>query len=189
MTKTCYIRLHFSLSKIEERYCYSTLELSSIYNYCLFFVLSCFICVRLFVTLWTVVRQAPLSMGFSRQECWGGLPRPPPGDLLAPGIKPTSLMSPAVAGRFFTTSTTWEPCALFTGGYVEAWSRERKSCWTQEPGRQPRVQHCRLGGVQRTPRIRDFYSRTRSLMPAAPTSQEPECVQRPRFSSPTPTLT
>ena len=45
-------------------------------------------CVRLFVTLWTVAHQAPLSMGFSRQECWSGLPFPSPGDLRYPGIKP-----------------------------------------------------------------------------------------------------
>ena len=52
--------------------------------------------------------QGPLSMGFSRQEYWSGLPFPPPGDLLDPGIKPAPLMSPAWAGRFFATSTTWE---------------------------------------------------------------------------------
>ena len=46
---------------------------------------------------------APLSMGFSRQEYWGGLPRPPLGDFPHPGIKPTSITSPALAGRFFTT--------------------------------------------------------------------------------------
>ena len=46
--------------------------------------------VQLFVTLWTVALQAPLSMGFSRQEYWGGLPCPPPGDLPDPGIKPAS---------------------------------------------------------------------------------------------------
>ena len=59
-------------------------------------------------TLWTVARQAPLSMGFSRQEYWSGLPFPPPGDLPDPGIKPESLMSPALAGGFFTSSTAWE---------------------------------------------------------------------------------
>ncbi|ELR59872.1 hypothetical protein M91_19863, partial [Bos mutus] len=48
--------------------------------------------------------QAPLSMGFSRQEYWSGLPYPPPGDLPNPRIKPMSLMSPALAGGFFTTS-------------------------------------------------------------------------------------
>ena len=50
------------------------------------------------VTPWTVVHQAPLSMGFSRQEYWSGLPCPPPGDLPDPGIKPASLMSSAFAG-------------------------------------------------------------------------------------------
>ena len=53
--------------------------------------------------------QAPLSMGFSRQEYWSGLPCPTPGDLPDPGIEPESLTSPALAGRFFTTSATWEP--------------------------------------------------------------------------------
>ena len=52
--------------------------------------------------------QAPLSMGFSRQEYWSGLPCPPPGDLPDPGIKPISLMFPALAGRFFTASAAWE---------------------------------------------------------------------------------
>ena len=48
--------------------------------------------------------QAPLSMGFSRQEYWSGLPFPSPGDLPNPEIIPTSLMSPALAGGFYTTS-------------------------------------------------------------------------------------
>ena len=64
--------------------------------------------VQLFVTPWTVAHQAPLSMGFSRQEYWSGLPHPAPGDLPNPGIEPTSLTSLALAGRFFTTSTTWK---------------------------------------------------------------------------------
>ena len=46
--------------------------------------------------LWTVAHQAPLSMGFSRQECWSGLPCPPPGDLPEPGIELASLASPAL---------------------------------------------------------------------------------------------
>ena len=65
------------------------------------------------VTPWTVARQAPLSMGFSRQEYWSGLPFPPPGDLPDPGIKPRSLMSPALAGGFFTTSATWEALNMY----------------------------------------------------------------------------
>ena len=50
--------------------------------------------------------------GFSRQEYWSGMPCPPPGDLPNPGIEPTSLMSPALAGGFFTTSATWEALEL-----------------------------------------------------------------------------
>ena len=71
-------------------------------------MISCFTCAQLLVTLWTRAHQAPLSMGFSRQEYWSGLPYPPPGDLPYPGIEPASLTSPALAGRLFTTSTTWE---------------------------------------------------------------------------------
>ena len=56
--------------------------------------------VQLFVTPWTVAYQAPLSMEFSRQENWSGVPFPSPGDLPDPGIKPTFLMSPALAGGF-----------------------------------------------------------------------------------------
>ena len=69
-------------------------------------------CVQLFSLLWAVTHQAPLSMGFSRQEYWSRLPCPPPGDLPGPGIESTFLLtflsSPALAGRFFTTSATWE---------------------------------------------------------------------------------
>ena len=59
-------------------------------------------------TLWTVACQVPLSVGFSRQEYWSELSWPPPGDLPDSGTEPASLMSPALAGRFFTTSATWE---------------------------------------------------------------------------------
>ena len=51
-----------------------------------------------------VACKAPLAMGFSRQEYWSGLPFPTPGDLPDPGIEPVSLMSPALAGRFFATA-------------------------------------------------------------------------------------
>ena len=71
-----------------------------------------FICVQLFATLWTIVGQAPLSTGFSRQEYWSGLPCPSPGDLPDPGIEPTSLTSSALAVRPFTTSTTWEALVI-----------------------------------------------------------------------------
>ena len=57
---------------------------------------------------WTVGHQSPLSVRFSRQEYRSGLPCPPPGDLSDPGFKALALASPLLAGRFFTTNTTWE---------------------------------------------------------------------------------
>ena len=57
---------------------------------------------QLFVTPWTVDHQAPLSMGFPRQEYWNGFPFPSPEDLPNPGIKSKSPVSPTLAGRFFT---------------------------------------------------------------------------------------
>jgi len=61
-------------------------------------------CVWLFATPWTVACQTPLSMKFSRQEYWSGLPFPAPGDLPNPEVEPASLESPALAGRFFTAA-------------------------------------------------------------------------------------
>ena len=77
-------------------------------------VLSHYSHVQLFVTPWTVAHQAPLTMGFSRQEYWNGLPCPLPGHLPDPGIEPTSLTSSALAGTFFffTTRATWKPTRL-----------------------------------------------------------------------------
>ena len=71
-------------------------------------VLSHFSRVWLSVTPWTAALQAALSMGFPRQEHCSGLSCPPPGHLLDPGIEHMSLRSPALAGRFFTTSAAWE---------------------------------------------------------------------------------
>ena len=74
-------------------------------------VLLCvFVCAQswFFVTLWTVAHHAPLSLGFSRQEYWSGLPFPNPWNFPDPGIEPTSLTSPALANGFFTTNTAWE---------------------------------------------------------------------------------
>ena len=65
-------------------------------------------CVQLFATPWTVAHQVPLSMEFSRQEYWNGLPIPSLGDLPNTEIEPASLASPVLAGRVFTTGTTWE---------------------------------------------------------------------------------
>ena len=79
-------------------------------------LLSCFSRVRLCATLWTATCQAPLSMGFSRQEYWSRLPCPPPGDKSDPGIELESLISPALADRFFTTSTTWKARVVYLRG-------------------------------------------------------------------------
>ena len=83
-------------------------------------VLSHFSCVRLFVTLWTVACQAPVSVGFSRQEYWSGLPCPPPGDLPDPGIETVSLMSPTLAGRFFTTQPPGKPPIYYSNREKES---------------------------------------------------------------------
>ena len=85
-------------------------------------MLSCFRNVRLIVILWTIAHQASLSLGFSRQEYWSGLPCPPPGDLPNPGTEPVTLLSPALPGRFFTTSTTWEAlCILINNYFIILW--------------------------------------------------------------------
>ena len=79
-------------------------------------LISVWVCVRartvmswLFATPWTVAHQAPLSMGFSRQEYWSGLPLPSPGALPNPGVEPVSLVSPVLAGLFFTTAPPGKP--------------------------------------------------------------------------------
>ena len=94
-------------------------------------------------TLWTVVCQAPLSMGFYRQKYWSRLPYPPLEDLPDPGIKPVSLMSPALAGRFFTTSTTCFSSILFSRSVVSDSVRPhepqhaRPPCASPTPGVYP----------------------------------------------------
>ena len=72
-------------------------------------------------TLWTVARQAPLSMGLSRRDYWSGLPFPPPGDLLDSGMEPPSLPSPASVGGIFIASATWEDRLCGVCVYVSVW--------------------------------------------------------------------
>ena len=79
---------------------------------------------QLFVTPWTVTHQAPLSLEFSWQEYCSGLPFPSLGDPPNPGIEPTSLRSPALAGWFFTTSTTWKvPGPVLMRSSLTVWLR------------------------------------------------------------------
>ena len=71
--------------------------------------------VQLFVTLWTTACQAPVSLEFSRQEYWSGLPFPPPGDLPDPGIEPRSLVSPAWGGGFLNSVAPRKPSGMLLG--------------------------------------------------------------------------
>ena len=83
-------------------------------------VLSCFSCLQICVTLWTIACPALLSMGFSRQGYWSELTCLPPGDLPNPGIEPASLISPALTGGFFTTSATWEIHPIWQRGELKS---------------------------------------------------------------------
>ena len=75
-----------------------------------------------FATPWAVALQGPLSMGFSRQESWSGLPFPPPGELPHPEIELESPATPALAGRFFTTEPPGEPMKPLREDHL-------KVCW------------------------------------------------------------
>ena len=90
-------------------------------------MISCFSCVQLCVIIWTVARQAPLSMGFSRQEYWNGLSCPPPGDLPDLGIELASPASSALQAESLPLSHQGSPLVLLLGIEptslaVEAWS-------------------------------------------------------------------
>ena len=102
--------------------------------------------VQFFATQWIVALQAPLSMGFSRQGYWRGLPCSSPGDLPDPGVKLMSLVSPAWACRFFITSTTWETpftyfssvqfsCSVISGSLrPHEWHHTKPLCPSPTPG-------------------------------------------------------
>ena len=105
------------------------------FSYLYVYMLSQFSYVQLFVTLWTVAHQAPLSLVFSRQEYWGGLPCPLPGDLPDSGIERAFFTSPALTGRIFTTRSTWEVFYTWTSfSYLYTWTEtlalpEFQACW------------------------------------------------------------
>ena len=71
--------------------------------------------VRLFATPWTIAHRASLSIGFSRQEYWSGLPFPAPGDLPNPGIELVSPCTSCIGGRFFTTEPLGKPIMILVG--------------------------------------------------------------------------
>ena len=91
------------------------------------------VCVRAKLCL-TLAHQAPLSVGFSKQEYLSWLPCPPLGDLPNPGIKSTSLMSPALACSFFTTSAAWEAHTKCTQEYFSVFKISLFTLWQQYLG-------------------------------------------------------
>ena len=104
----------------------------------LIYVLSRFSRVQHCATLWTVTCQAPLSMGFSRQEYWSGLPGPLPEDPPNPGIDLMFHYVSCIAGGFFTTRATWEAPTLFIG-------RKTKEFAWAEPWKAPNLSHPFVG--------------------------------------------
>ena len=82
---------------------------------------------QLFATPWIVALQAPLSMGFSRQDYWSGLPSPPPGDFPSPGTEPVSPAVPVLSGRFSTTEPPGKPWNSRVGAAIT-------TLWLKKPG-------------------------------------------------------
>ena len=98
--------------------------------------------VRLSATPWTIARQAPLSIGFPRQESCSGLSFLPPGDLPDPGIKPAS---PALAGMFFTTSATWEAQRLQRREENHGSTPSKAQAWLTSPSVAKSCPDCWIG--------------------------------------------
>ena len=97
-------------------------------------------CAQFFVTPWTVANQAPLSMGFPRQEYWSGLPFPPPGGFPNPGIKPVS-PTLALTDRFITTEPLgkcfdYTTCVLVTQSCSTPWTVAHQAPVSMEFSRQ-----------------------------------------------------
>ena len=100
-------------------------------------VLSHFSPIWLFAILWTVTQQAPLSMGFFRQEYWSGLPCPPPGDLPDSGIKPAS---PTLVDGFFTTTPLGRPfLMIFAINFHHIWETKY---WGKSEGKKKTLSRC-----------------------------------------------
>ena len=126
---------------------------------------------NVFVTLWIVACQAPLSMGFSRQEYWSRMPFPSPGDLPNTGIKPVSLVSPALAGRFFTTKPLGKSELIFVvdfflAAYLETCSVQFSHSVMSDPLWLHRMQHTRFRCPSPTPRASSNSCSNSSVMPS-----------------------
>ena len=98
---------------------------SWLFNFYAECMLSCFTHVWLFVILWTIVHQAPLPMGFPTQEYWNGVPCPPPGDLLGPGIEPASPALPALQVDSLPTEPPGKPFMQSTSCEILAWMNHK----------------------------------------------------------------
>ena len=120
-------------------------------------MLSCFSCVWLCVTPWTVAHQAPLSMEFSRQEYWSRLTFPLPEELPDPGIEPTSLTSPALAGGFFTASATWEDLTDLQQGVNQGWLKRK---WSEAQSRCPWPEYRGRRGTHHCESNRELWQAT-----------------------------
>ena len=103
------------LSSILSLMCQMPVALPRLWKIKMSPIASMFSHIQFSVTLWTVAHQAPLSVGFSRQEYWSGLPFPTPGHLPDAGIEPMSPESPALAGRFFIIVPPGKPCQCLLG--------------------------------------------------------------------------
>ena len=106
--------------------------------------------VQLFVTLWIVARQAPLSMGFSK-EYWSGLPCSPSGDLSVPGIEPESLTSPSLGGRFLgphlNRKTNKQTNKTSLNDYLDEWGPKSLLSWLKTSAG-IKVLGCRRAGMK-----------------------------------------
>ena len=105
-------------------------------------------CIQLFATPWTVARQAPLSTEFPRQEYWSGLSFPSPGDLPDPGVEPTSLVSPALAGRFFTTVPCEKSSHFETLENISLWSFRNEIVYWKSSGNLGKAEIFSLGTLE-----------------------------------------
>ena len=108
-------------------------------------------------TPWAIARQVSLFREFSRQKYWSGLPVPTSGDLPDPGIKPLSLLSPALAGGFFTTAPPGKPCISSWGSYSglpqTRWSKQLEFILSQfwRQSLKPRWTVCPLMALGKNP--------------------------------------